>query len=490
MRLVAGTRSELVHSVSWFTPELIWASQGRKFSSKHRGPMCRAFLLSFLVLSSACQSSKGTNTSPTGPSGSISNVEDEGKLLPSAIGEPDGDVVTAEIGAAGGSLASEDGRAVLTVPPSALQANTQLTIRPIVSTAPGAIGRSVRIEKPSGVEFLAPVQIAFTLTERDLAGVDLASLGIGFQNTAGFWEKKPATYDSATRTLKVSTTHLSDWSALAGRQLAPASASVQVGAKVDLQVTWCEEVSADQRPACVSSASTPCLVAQCRRTSLGGGLFSNWSVNAVPNGNAQFGTLAASGSRAAFTAPAKKPEPATVAVSVRLDPGFGDQQVSTMVSNLTITDEPEYTGTFYFFGLLGGTYRGDGRVTLRRFEDLPDVSRYEVVAGEFYVNATYPDCDEVKDVRIDAGVGETDGGALVVFKANSGAGKNYFWNAASVVKEVPMQCGDPRTTVMTPITIALFAGSTPYTDPTDLYGKDRNLPLGGKMIWFFETTAP
>jgi hypothetical protein len=452
--------------------------------------MSRVFLLSILMLSSACQSSKGTSVSPTGPSGSSTNVADEGKLLPSEIGEPDGSVVTAEIGAAGGTLASEDGRARLIVPPSALQANTQLTIRPIISTAPGAIGRSVRIEKPSGVEFLSPVQIGFTLTERDLAGVDLASLGVGFQNAEGFWEKMPATYDAATRTLQVSTTHLSDWSALAGRQLAPASASVQVGATVDLQVIWCEEVSADQRPACVPSASSPCLVAQCRRTSLGGGLFSNWSVNAVPNGNAPFGTLSPSGSRAAFKAPAKKPEPATVAVSVRLDPGFGDQQVSTLVSNLTITDEPEYTGQFYFYGLVGGTYRGDGRVTLRRFEDLPDVARYEVVAGEFYVSATYPDCDEVKDIRIDAGLGESDGGALVVSKANNAAGKNYFWNAGSVVKEVPMQCGDPRTTVMTPISISLFAGSRPYTDAKDLSGREQNLPLGGKMVWFFETTAP
>lgn len=411
-----------------------------------------------------------------------------GTLVPSPAGVVEGELVQATIGAQGGTLVSDDGRVEVRVPVGALAADTTLTMQRIASTAPGAVGPAVRLTKPAAVSFLLPVSVAFTLTPREVLGVDVASLGVGFQNGGGFWEKQAAAWDASTSTISTTTLHFSDWSALAGRQLRPGIASVQTKRALPLQVEWCQEVTADARPTCKPGGAEPCLVAQCRRTSIGGGLFSGWSVNAVEGGNSQVGTVTASGSRATFTAPATVPNPPTVAISVRLDPGLGSGDASTLVSNITITEFDEYRGEVYFGGLQGETFGGWGTLVFRRVEKLPDVSRYVLAEGSFSVTITLPDCDPVRHVPFPAEAGER-GGAMVLFEANSGAGPTYFWDAASTSVDVPVSCGRPRTTTTMPLGISFAVSERPYDDKKELIGKQSPLPLGGGVAWFFDRVA-
>lgn len=445
-------------------------------------------MLAWLCFLCACAGEAAPGPNPTdGGTRPMPNPEDEGKLLASPAGSVSGDPVEKSIGPEGGTLVSGEGRFELVVPAGALASATVVVVQEITSTAPGAVGTAVRLTMPGGVTLERPATLRFSLLERDVAGVDPTSFGVGSQRADGLWEKRPATFDPATRTVAAEAAHFSDWAALSGSQIIPGNASVQTGRSLGLQVSWCEEVSADQRPACTPGGTEPCLVAQCRRTTLGASLFSPWSVNSIAGGNTQIGTVSSNGSAATFTAPATAPNPPLVAVSVQLD-ALGSSEAKTLVSNITVTDQDEYSGDVYFFGLQGGTYAGDGRITFREIENLPDVARYEVVAGRFFVSATFPDCDPVKNIPIDAATGESEG-ALVVYKANSGSGQVHFWNAASLTRDVPMSCGDPRTTVMMPISVSLFADERPYDDARELVGKQRGLPLGGGVAWFFDRVA-
>jgi hypothetical protein len=440
-------------------------------------PLSSLLVGGFVACSLACEA-------PSALPDSGINLENEGKLLASPVGEPDGEAVQAEIGADGGTLSTDDGRFILTVPAGALAAKTRLSVRPIVATAPGAAGLAVRLEKPAGVEFSQPVTVSFRLTAFELAGADLQSLGVGFQNAQGFWEKVPATWSAAAQTLSATTSHFSDWSALVGRQLEPGSASVQVGKTVTLTMRFCNEVSPDQQPTCRPGEGTPCLVAQCRTLSLPGSDFDQWSVNGNLGGNSQTGTVVQNGPGAVFTAPSKKPDPNQVAVSVRYAVTDGQQRL--LVSNITITDDPEYSGEVFFGGGVNGLFAGDGALGLQRFEDLADVARYRVVRGEFYLSFTYPDCEPVRYLKVPV----TPGGELVVRKSKNALGKTHFWSTTTMAVDVPLRCGSPRETRITPILMALNPEQAPYQDARELRGKGRNMSLGGKVAWVFESPNP
>lgn len=424
-------------------------------------------------------SSGGTSTG----SGQVDSPN-AGTLVAAAPGTPDGPVAQAVIGPSGGEIRLEDQRVRLDIPAGALSTNTTISLLPITSTAPGAIGQAVRINADPAVTFSAPLTLSFSLGVTESAGVETASLGVATLNGQGYYEKQNATYDPNKRTLSTQLTHFSDWSALAGRQLIPGAASVQTGKTVALSVRWCEEVPADQRPTCRVGANQTCLVAECRRTSLPGSLFSNWAVNGREGGSTQTGTVSPSGASGTFTAPSQKPTPDTVAVSVRLS-NASDNGFSLLTSNITITDQVEYRGDLYFGGLLGGTYSGYASLIFRQFENLPDVARYEVVSGTFTVTVKLPDCDPVYDVPIPAATGQNEG-VLVVFNQSSAGGQVHFWNAGSQTIDVPVRCGDPRETLQYPITVNISPEERAYEDPLHIFGKERPLQGGGGVAWFFD----
>ncbi len=81
------------------------------------------------------------------------------------VGTPNGRATTKSIGLAGGSLATPDGRLVLTIPQHALSVPVNITIQPITDQSPGGLGKAFRLE-PNGQAFIDPVQISFITTIR------------------------------------------------------------------------------------------------------------------------------------------------------------------------------------------------------------------------------------------------------------------------------------------------------------------------------------
>lgn len=62
-------------------------------------------------------------------------------------GTPQGEKITKEIGPAGGTLASPDGRLTLTVPPNALTETIPFSIQPITNKAESGLGLAYRLEQ-------------------------------------------------------------------------------------------------------------------------------------------------------------------------------------------------------------------------------------------------------------------------------------------------------------------------------------------------------
>ena len=245
-----------------------------------------------------------------------------------AIGTTIGTPVSASIGPAGGTLVSTDGKLTLTVPANALSGPVALTIQPITSQVPGAVGNGYRL-LPDGQIFAVPVQLGFQYDDQDVAGTVPEALGVAYQDGQRFWRVlKSIQLDRTNRKLTISTTHFTDWSKLLGFQLIPASARVAVGRSQSLALNFCETVDlGDELTA---------LMKQCSAES-GAVTVSAWAVNGVPGGNATVGTVAASGRYGAtYNAPANKPSPNLVAVSATLGRGSDKYQV---VSSITIVED-------------------------------------------------------------------------------------------------------------------------------------------------------
>src|SRR5216684_9417787 len=70
-----------------------------------------------------------------------SRKADDAELVfaPTEVGTPVGDKVTKDIGPAGGTLVSPDGRLTLTVPPNALTETLPFAIQPITNKAEGGL---------------------------------------------------------------------------------------------------------------------------------------------------------------------------------------------------------------------------------------------------------------------------------------------------------------------------------------------------------------
>lgn len=284
-------------------------------------------------------------------------------------GEPDGAAVTATIGAAGGTLASGDGKLALVVPAGALMADVTFSVTPLTVEAPGGL-RAYRLG-PEGTTFSTPASLRFTASEADLAGSEAAALRIAYQDTQGRWRAfEDGVLDGQTLTVK--TTHLSDWSALVGWQLRPAKANVALGATQALSVRYCHTVTFNEG----SETELVSLMADCQDDGAElAPLLGAWAVNGVTNGSAEVGTIAPGSPSATYTAPGSEPSSNPVAVSVEFSPPVKGGKKTMLVSNLTIGSAlpPRYAGSFTYHSRVGasgtGQYlevRGTGAVTFDR----------------------------------------------------------------------------------------------------------------------------
>lgn len=122
-----------------------------------------------------------------------------------------GNTITKTIGAAGGTISTADGKLNVKIPAGAVTANTDFTITPVSSTLPESEGNSFRLG-PENVKFNQPVEISFKYNEQDIEGSAEELLYMAYQDAEGYWiGLEGTTIDKANKTLKVNSTHFSDW---------------------------------------------------------------------------------------------------------------------------------------------------------------------------------------------------------------------------------------------------------------------------------------
>ncbi len=148
-----------------------------------------------------------------------------------AVGAPDGTLVSKEIVLAGGTIISDDGRVELIFPAGALSAKKTISIQPIVNLIPNGNGKGYQFE-PSGLHFIKPVEIIFHYTkeEEEVCPAQLKFMAI--QDKNGKWEYMDYDdWDSTTKSLKG---HISHFSAMVEGnlvELLPQEQTMRVGEK-------------------------------------------------------------------------------------------------------------------------------------------------------------------------------------------------------------------------------------------------------------------
>jgi hypothetical protein len=288
-----------------------------------------------------------TNASGTIASANITNVAvscaNDATPAATAIGTALDTPLSKVIDASGGSIASPDGRLIVTVPAGAVGAATTFTLQPITNQAPGGVGNAYRLG-PAGETFTTPVSISVNYSSADLAGTVADLLSLAYQDSQGRWGVyKSVTLDAAAQTITVSSEHFSDWALIAGESLAPAAARIGTGQTQSLTLVWCQTV--DFNDPLIQYA------ALCQAI----GDANTWSANSVQGGNSAVGTVVSTGdATATYTAPAQIPSANPVAVSVDalVTPLGKNQTKELFVSNITIggcsassAQECTWTGT-------------------------------------------------------------------------------------------------------------------------------------------------
>ncbi len=153
----------------------------------------------------------GTDTPAQGPTVAVT-----------LAGQPLGDAVTASIDAAGGTLASADGRLTVTVPANAVGDATTFSIQPVGTLVPGTIGIGYQLE-PSGVTFAQPVTLTYAVPEAGVSRTGVEGLGVVLREDAsGHWNwLADQVRDATGKTVSATTTHFCETSIIEGVQLRP-----------------------------------------------------------------------------------------------------------------------------------------------------------------------------------------------------------------------------------------------------------------------------
>src|SRR5438045_3342161 len=136
----------------------------------------KKLLIATLLLSSFCAYAQTD----------LSGIESPEPIDSTGFGKADGRLVRKDIGAAGGTIISEDGRVELIFPAGAVTTNTTISIQPTINLAPNGIGKSYWFE-PSGTQFKKPVQIIFHYTDKESEVGSPGLMALGMQDHKGRW---------------------------------------------------------------------------------------------------------------------------------------------------------------------------------------------------------------------------------------------------------------------------------------------------------------
>ena len=145
-----------------------------------------------------------------------------------AIGAPDGILVSKDMGPAGGKIISDDGRVELIFPEGALSTSAAISIQPIVNVIPNGNGKAYRFE-PSGIRFQKPVEIIFHYSDRDTQVCPPELKFMALQDHKGKWEY--LNYDDWDSTTKALKGHISHFSAMVDgslMELSPVDTTLKV----------------------------------------------------------------------------------------------------------------------------------------------------------------------------------------------------------------------------------------------------------------------
>ncbi len=172
-----------------------------------------AFLLSLMLIALIVSCKKETdsvNPTPDPTPGIPTTTPSAGVVTPA--GTPEGVIITATIGPAGGIIESADKRVQVQIPAGALTGNQPISVQPLTNNyCPAGTGQAFRL-MPHGLIFTKPATITFQYTDQDVNGSAPEALRVAYQNEQGSWQS-PATksVDTTTRTVSVQTMHFSDW---------------------------------------------------------------------------------------------------------------------------------------------------------------------------------------------------------------------------------------------------------------------------------------
>jgi hypothetical protein len=178
----------------------------------------------------------------------VAVLPDESSLitpLVRPVGVTFGPLVFGNIGPAGGSLKSPDGKITIDIPQGALNANTTISIQEVSNTNIAGIGTAFRL-LPHGNVFAKPVNITYSWASvADSVGL-LQTLGLSYQAQDGVWRFVGAdTFDSQSKTVSFKTTHFSDWSLMNRISLSPYHSNIETGQKQTIKAMIFTEADMD-----------------------------------------------------------------------------------------------------------------------------------------------------------------------------------------------------------------------------------------------------
>ena len=122
-----------------------------------------------------------------------------------ARGSALGPIAAATLSAAGGTIASVDGRLTLTVPAGALAAAQSISIQTTSNESPNGSGLAYRL-LPDGLVFSSAVRLTVRYDDADIAGSDPQALMLAFQDAQGRWQPlADPVLDAAAKTVSAET---------------------------------------------------------------------------------------------------------------------------------------------------------------------------------------------------------------------------------------------------------------------------------------------
>lgn len=259
--------------------------------------------------------------------------------FPTPVGQPTGNAVSKQIGAAGGSLSSADGQVTLTIPAGALTATTTISIQPLENTAPNGIGESYDF-LPNGQQFAKPITVTLKYTDAELAGTAPEVLQFGFQNAQNAWAgKENLQVNKAAHTVSAPIKHFSRWALYAMFRMDPTETTLLTGEAVALKAV---KLPVSEDPDTFDPLEMLKVVG--RPVAVPAADLSNWQVNGQASGaGSASGWLTENGEGSKlYHAPSQEPAVNPVAVSCTVRTGQGNVM---LVSNITVVSPNSFSFT-------------------------------------------------------------------------------------------------------------------------------------------------